>query len=71
MKEALVAMNFFFFRFSCQDTQNDVKRPEKLFKTKVRMDVCVCIYVEISEDSSFCISVINRPIELKFGVHLK
>ena len=37
----------FFLRFSCQDTQKDVKRPGKRFKKNVRMDayVCVCVYV--------------------------
>ena len=30
-------------RFSCQDTQNGVKRPEKEFRKNVRMDVCACV----------------------------
>ena len=63
-------------RFSCQDTRNDVKRPEKLFG-KMSGCVCVCvraralIHVKSAENSSFCISGITQPIELKFGVHLK
>ena len=36
----------------------------------LRMHVCVC-HVKTSENSSFCISGITRPIELKFGVSLK
>ena len=27
-------------RFLCQDTQNDVKRPEKWFRKNLQMDVC-------------------------------
>ena len=29
-------------RFSCQDTQNGMKRPEKWLRKNVRMDVCAC-----------------------------
>ena len=32
-------------RFLCQDTQNDVKRPEKRFRKNIRMCVCVCVCV--------------------------
>ena len=35
----------FFFRVSCQDTQNNVKRAEKWFRKNVRMDVCMCVCV--------------------------
>ena len=30
-------------RLSCQDPQNSVKRPEKWFRKKFRMDVCACV----------------------------
>ena len=35
----------FSSRFSCQDTQNDVKRLEKWFRINVRICVCVCVCV--------------------------
>ena len=65
-KENFVFVKKNFLRFCFQDTQNDVKRPEKWFGS-----VCGCVYVKTSENSSLCISGITRPIELKFGVHLK
>ena len=40
--KALLSRKFFFSRFSCQDTQNDVKRPEKLFRKNIPVCVCVC-----------------------------
>ena len=71
----------FFFRFVSQDAQNDVKRPGKRFRKNVRTDVCECVCACVrahagvcfttSENSSFCISGIAQPIELKFDVHLK
>ena len=36
-------MKNFFSRFSGQDTQNNVKRPEKQFRKNVQMDVCVYV----------------------------
>ena len=41
----------------------------KTSKNIFNWSVCVCI--ETSENSSFCISKIPRKIELKFGVDLK
>ena len=41
--------------FSNQDTQNDIKRPEKWFRKNVRMDVSrACI--EITKNLNVCIS---------------
>ena len=39
-------MKTFFLRSLYQDTQNDVKRPEKRFRKNARMElwyVCVCV----------------------------
>ena len=66
MKEALFSWKTFFFRFSCQDTQKDVKIPKKWFRKKVGMDVCV--YAKTAENLSFCILGITRPIEGKFAI---
>ena len=62
---------FYVLRFPCQDTQNDVKSPEKWFRKNVRMDVCMCVWGETSESLSFCISGITWSIELKFSLYLK
>ena len=48
-------------RFSCQDTQNGAKRPEKWFRKNVRMDVRAC--VKTLKNSNVCISGITRTIE--------
>ena len=61
-------------RFSCQDTQNNVKCPanglEKMYKC---MCVQLCMYVcyDLGKFQLLYISGIVQPVELKFGVHLK
>ena len=41
MNEALFSWKIFLLGFPWQDTQSDAKRPEKWFKHKFRVDVCV------------------------------
>ena len=42
IKEALFSCKKFFSKFSFQDIQNSVKRPEKWFRKNVRKNVCAC-----------------------------
>ena len=45
-KESFVFIDKIFLRISCQDTQNDVKRPEKRFVKKCP-SVYVCVWIKL------------------------
>ena len=61
MKKALFHEKKSFPRFLRQDTQNDVKRPEKWFRKKVRMGTCVraCVRVYVCARARACVCVSN------------
>ena len=43
----------FFFTFLYQNSQNDVKLPEKRFRKNVRKDLCMCVCVVIVSSAVF------------------
>ena len=59
-------MKFCFSRFSCQDTQNDVKRSEKCFKKNIHMDGCLCMQPCMCVGMYMYVHILKEFVKRKF-----